>query len=223
MAMRFALIIGIFLTGQACALEQPTLVRVTCYWRAEGQLRAASNGTRLRNGHCAVDPKNIPYGSRIVLDDEELIAVDTGPAVVSRKAPRLSGRNKAERDAMVIDRYFETKSQAVAWEKSHPHFLAVRVVAPGMAMARSEKTSLLPRTIIAPPRITNASPARTRPEVLRPAIPIGDSYFRLFPGSSGSPTRNARRRTGSDVCFADVRGSRGRPLGHLGSHGLQIG
>src|SRR5205807_8911666 len=83
----------------------------------EGQSRAAWNGARLRNGHCAVDPKKIRYGSKILLGDEELIAVDTGPAVVNRKAARLSGRNEAERNAVVIDRYFEMKSQAVAWGK----------------------------------------------------------------------------------------------------------
>src|SRR5947208_8418002 len=125
--MRFALLTGLFLTIQtAYAAEQPTLVRVTTYCREEGQLRAAWNGARLRNGHCAVDPKKIPYGSRIQLEDEELIAVDTGPAVVSRKAARRSGRNAAERNAVVVDRYFETKSQAVAWEKSHPHFMKMR-------------------------------------------------------------------------------------------------
>src|SRR5437868_8509466 len=129
--MRFALIIGLFLTIQtAYAAEQPTLVRVTTYWREEGQLRAAWNGARLRNGHCAVDPKKIRYGSRIQLGDEELIAVDTGPAVVSRKAARLSGRNAAERNAVVVDRYFETKAQALAWERTHPHFVRVRIVPP---------------------------------------------------------------------------------------------
>src|SRR5881227_2932320 len=129
--MRFALLIGLFLTIQtAYAAEQPTLVRVTTYWREEGQLRAAWNGARLRNGHCAVDPKKIRYGSRILLGDEELLAVDTGPAVINRKAARLTGRNEAERNAVVIDRYFETKSQPVAWEKSHPHFMRVRLLSP---------------------------------------------------------------------------------------------
>src|SRR5438046_6125866 len=129
--MRFALLIGLSLTIQtAYAAEQPTVARVTTYCREEGQLRAAWNGACLRNGHCAVDPKKIPYGSRIQLGDEELIAIDTGPAVVSRKAARLSGRNAAERNAVVVDRYFETKSQAVAWEKTHPHFVRVRIVPP---------------------------------------------------------------------------------------------
>src|SRR5438309_588675 len=103
MATHFALLFCLLLVAPlAQAAEQPTLVRVTTYWREEGQLRAASNGTRLRNGHCAVDPKKIPYGSKILLGSEELSAVDTGPAVVSRKAARLSGRNRAEKEAMVV-------------------------------------------------------------------------------------------------------------------------
>jgi hypothetical protein len=123
--------IGILLLASwANAAEQPTLARVTTYWREEGEFRAAWKGARLRNGHCAVDPKKIPYGSRIQLGDEELIAVDTGPAVVSRKAARRSGRNAAERNAVVVDRYFEAKSQAVAWERSHPHFMKMRVLLP---------------------------------------------------------------------------------------------
>src|SRR5438309_8229862 len=137
MTTRVASIIGVLLLAPwAYATEQPTLARVTTYWREEGELRAAWNGARLRNGHCAVDPKKIRYGSRILLEDEELIAVDTGPAVVSRKAARHSGHNEAERNAVVIDRFFETKSQAVAWEKSHPHFMKVRVLSPGAIVSR---------------------------------------------------------------------------------------
>ena len=126
------LIVGLLLlSGSATfGIEQSTIVRVTTYWRDEGQLRAASDGRCLRNGHCAVDPKKIPYGSKIVLGDEELVAVDTGPAVVCRKAARLSGRTAAERHAVVVDRYFETKAQALAWETSHPHFVRVRIVPP---------------------------------------------------------------------------------------------
>src|SRR5881227_3519722 len=142
MATHFALLFGFLLVAAlAQAAEPSTVVRVTTYWREEGQLRAAWNGARLRNGHCAVDPKKIPYGSRILLGDEELLAVDTGPAVINRKAARLTGRNEAERNAVVIDRYFETKSQAMAWEKSHPHFMRARVLIPGMAAAISKKSA----------------------------------------------------------------------------------
>ena len=187
--MRFALI-GFFLTIQtAYAAEQPTLARVTTYWREEGQFRAAWNGARLRNGHCAVDPKKIPYGSRIQLGDEELIAVDTGPAVVSRKAARSSGCNAAERNAVVVDRYFETKSQAVAWEKSHPHFMKVRVLSPRPALAISEKSPIKDRNWASQPIV--AAPRISRPPAMRAAISTGDFYFGAFLGLSRTTSRDA--------------------------------
>jgi len=55
------------------------------------------------------------------------VAVDTGPAVVNRKAARSSGRDAAERNAIVIDRFFDTKQKALAWAKTHPHFMTVRI------------------------------------------------------------------------------------------------
>lgn len=118
------------MVANGVAAEQSLLARVTVYWRGESQACASWNGARLRNGHCAVDPKRIPYGSTVTIDGEELIAVDTGPSVVNRKAARLTGRTAAERNAIVVDRYFETKAQAAAWEKCHGHFLTVRVVPP---------------------------------------------------------------------------------------------
>jgi hypothetical protein len=45
---------------------------------------------------CAVDPKKIPYGSKVVFPDATCVAVDTGSAVVNRKAARLSGRTRTE-------------------------------------------------------------------------------------------------------------------------------
>jgi 3D (Asp-Asp-Asp) domain-containing protein len=200
MALRFPLLtIGFLIVQAVHALDQVTLVRITCYWRAENQLHAASNGARLQNGHCAVDPKKIPYRSRVVLDDEELVAVDTGPAVVNRKAARRSGRNTEERDAMVIDRYFETKSQAVEWQKTHPDFMKVRVITPGAATVSSEKVNPAP-----PPKII-APPPRTSPaEALRPAVLIADLNFRVLPESINTVARNARTRGGSELCFDDL-------------------
>jgi len=212
MATRFASIIGIFLIASwAYAAEQPTLVRVTTYCREEGQLRAAWNGARLRNGHCAVDPKKIHYGSKILLGDEELVAVDTGPAVVSRKAARLSGHNEAERNAVVIDRFFETKSQAVAWEKSHPHFMKVRVLKPGPAPAIAEKRPAKDKNL--PSQAIVATQRISRPPVMRPAYPIGDSYFRALFAPSRAATCDARRRTGGEFVAGNlIERSRGRPL-----------
>ena len=108
-----------------------TLARVTVYWPGEGSGEHASwNGVRLREQHCAVDPKKIPYGSKVVLPDATCVAVDTGPAVANRKAARASGRNAAERDAIVIDRFFDTKQKALAWANTHPHFMTVRIQTP---------------------------------------------------------------------------------------------
>ena len=228
--MRFALLIGLFLTIQtAYAAEQPTLARVTTYWREEGQLRAAWNGARLRNGHCAVDPKKIPYGSRIQLAEEELIAVDTGPAVVSRKAARLSGRNAAERNAVVVDRYFETKSQAVAWEKSHPHFMKMRVVGPEAVVSRTSEvehngrndlppkahlaTREIPRQRVPSPLNSQAGDLRSPSPAFHSAIPVGDFYFHAFLGLPRTTTRDARRRSGGELVAGNiVVKSRGQPL-----------
>lgn len=79
---------------------------------------------------CAVDPRKIPYGSRIIIRDAVCVAIDAGPDVVSRKASRLSGLNAVERKAIVIDRFFATKQKALAWAIAHPHFMMVRILTP---------------------------------------------------------------------------------------------
>lgn len=125
--------------GAIAAHEQPVLARVTAYWRAEGcGFRAASTGARLRDGDCAVDPAKIPFGSRVIFDDAACRAVDTGPDVINRRAARLSGRNERERSALVIDRFFESKSQAMAWTSGHSHFVKVWVLPPERRLAKSQ-------------------------------------------------------------------------------------
>jgi 3D (Asp-Asp-Asp) domain-containing protein len=117
---------------QAFAGEHSVLARVTVYWHGEGSGEHASwNGARLSETHCAVDPKKIPYGSKVVFPDAACIAVDSGPGVVNRKAARLCGRTAAERNAIVIDRFFDTKQKALAWAKAHPRFMTVRILTPG--------------------------------------------------------------------------------------------
>ena len=115
----------------ACRLfasDRAALARVTVYWPGEGSGKSAAwNGVRLREDHCAVDPKRIPYGSKVIFGDGECTAIDTGPDVVKRKAARSLGRTKTERDAIVIDRFFDSKQRALAWERAHPHFMMVRV------------------------------------------------------------------------------------------------
>jgi hypothetical protein len=50
--------------------------------------------------------------------------------VVNRKAARRSGRTALERSALVIDRFFETKQQALSWASRNPGFMLVRVSPP---------------------------------------------------------------------------------------------
>jgi 3D (Asp-Asp-Asp) domain-containing protein len=136
---RFLIPIGLvlFLGANVFALEQSLLARVTVYWASGGggsdrwsRRHICSTGARLRAGHCAVDPRRIPYGSKVTLPDGPLLAVDTGSAVVSRKAARRSGRTALERGALVIDRFFETKQQALSWANRNPYFMLVRVSPP---------------------------------------------------------------------------------------------
>jgi 3D (Asp-Asp-Asp) domain-containing protein len=126
--------------------SQSLLARVTVYWASGGRgsdrytrKHKCATGLRLRDGHCAVDPKRIPYGSHIILPDgTRLAAVDTGTAVRNRKAARLLGKTPTEKNAVVIDRFFETKKQALAWANSHPHFIPVHVVTPSLTAAVTE-------------------------------------------------------------------------------------
>jgi 3D (Asp-Asp-Asp) domain-containing protein len=112
----YLLVLLLLFAYAAPAGEQTFLARVTVYWHSPGSKeRIAASGPLLHNGHCAVDPKKIPYGSKIVLPDDQLIAVDTGPAVVQRTAARRSGRTPAQRNAIVVDRYFESRREAQSW------------------------------------------------------------------------------------------------------------
>ena len=127
----FILIVGSLAGSCAFAREQSILARVTVYWPSgEGPQRAFFNGAKLHGGHCAVDPKKIPFGSEVIFPDAACVAVDTGPAVVRRTAARKSGKTADQRNALVIDRFFETRKQALAWAAAHPHFMNVRVLDP---------------------------------------------------------------------------------------------
>ena len=138
MKLSYAVILLLSLASVALAREESILARVTSYWAGEGP-KYASTGQRLRTGHCAVDPKRIPYGSKVVFPDCICTAVDTGPAVVSRKAARLCGRTASQLKAIVVDRFFETKREAMAWTNAHPHFMTLQIVPRGSHAERSEQ------------------------------------------------------------------------------------
>jgi 3D (Asp-Asp-Asp) domain-containing protein len=144
--------------GDAFSRENPLLARITVYWAHGGRgedrytrQHKSSTGQRLRVGHCAVDPKRIPYGSRVLLPDGTVLsAVDTGTAVRNRKAARRLGRTPNERSAVVIDKFFETKRQALAWANANPSFVNVKVIPPNAPT-------------VAQPNLTNSQPIALAP------------------------------------------------------------
>ncbi len=159
------------------AREESILARITVYWPGEGQIRACSNGARLRNGHCAVDPKRIPYGSHLIFPDAECVAVDSGPAVVARTAARACARTPAQRSALVIDRFFESKEAALSWSRAHPQFMTVQVQS--SESARRVETITADGTRKARPNekvsTTDASKAKARQRAREALLPEFDS------------------------------------------------
>jgi hypothetical protein len=105
------------------------LARVTAYWPGEDYYtnrRMSATGARLRLGYCAVDARIIPYGSVVQISGlGNFLAVDTGTAVISRKAARESGHNREERSAMVIDLFFPTRRAGELFARQGPKFAMV--------------------------------------------------------------------------------------------------
>src|SRR6266404_5315175 len=113
------------------ACEQSLLARVTVYWASgdAGSNQSQSTGRRLQTGDCSVDTRHIPYGSSVIFPDgTNSAAVDSGPSVRNREAARISGRTVYERNAIVIDRFFETKREALSWVSPKSALYDVRVV-----------------------------------------------------------------------------------------------
>jgi 3D (Asp-Asp-Asp) domain-containing protein len=192
-------LILLFLLGPICAAhgyyrDNSLLARVTVYWAGGGsgadrysRQHKSATGQRLKQGHCAVDPRRIPYGSKVVLPDgTTLHAVDTGTAVRNRKAARKSGRTINERNAIVIDKFFETKRQALVWANSNPAFVNVKVVSPDApAVAKPNLTNAQPITL---------SPA-SRPSIAAPNPPAPQNLVAAN-GPSGTAIRNPLGRMG---------------------------
>lgn len=173
------------------AREESLLARITVYWPGEGQLRASSNGARLRAGHCAVDPKRIPYGSHVVFPDATCTAVDSGPAVVNRKAARVTGRTVSQRNAIVIDRFFESREAALAWERSYPHFMTVRIAQPESREKSKMSRSEAPRS---------ETQIATLPETKSLELPVNSNGTELV-RPIDPLMRSAQRRTYESIAF----------------------
>src|SRR6266480_7923915 len=102
----FLVLLGVVAKANGSTRDNSLLARVTVYWAHGGRgadrytrQHKSATGLRLQQGHCAVDPRRIPYGSRVVLPDgTNLSAGDTGTAVQNRQAARRSGRTNYERN-----------------------------------------------------------------------------------------------------------------------------
>jgi 3D (Asp-Asp-Asp) domain-containing protein len=193
---RFTLLLLLSTVGAANGYyrDDSLLARVTVYWARGGsgsdrytRQHKSATGMRLQQGHCAVDPRKIPFGSKVVLPDgTALNAVDTGTAVQNRKAARKGGRTSTERNAIVIDKFFETKRQALMWANSNPPFVNVKVIPPNAPT-------------VSKPNITNAQPIALSPAPpTRPASSNSGSSQNLLGanGPSGAAIRNPLGRLG---------------------------
>ena len=112
------------------------LARVTAYWAAEGDYYTerciSATGVRLHDGHCAVDPNIIPYGSVVeIAGVGKFLAVDTGSAVISRTAAKEGGHTSAERNALVIDLFFGNRSEGEKFAASTAKYVSVSWWTPG--------------------------------------------------------------------------------------------
>lgn len=181
----------------AYARDNSLLARVTVYWARGGhgsdrytRQHKSATGQRLKQGHCAVDPRRIPYGSRVVLPDgTALSAVDTGSAVRNRKAARKSGRTINERNAIVIDKFFETKRQALTWANSNPPFVSVKVVSPNApAVSKPNITNSQPIALTPPPPSKTATGGSTGAMTITSNAPAS--------GPTGGIVRNPLGRLG---------------------------
>jgi 3D (Asp-Asp-Asp) domain-containing protein len=106
------------------------LARVTAYWAGEGDYYTgrciSATGVRLHDGHCAVDPNIIPYGSVVeIAGVGKYLAVDTGSAVISRTAAREGGHTSAERNAIVVDLFFEDRSEGERFAASAAKYVSI--------------------------------------------------------------------------------------------------
>jgi len=84
-------------------------VRLTAYWIGQDPDTSkfkSSTGYTLKSGKtCAVDPKIIPYGSTVIIDGKEFKAIDTGTAVIAKKA--------SHGKLPVVDLFYKTERQAI--------------------------------------------------------------------------------------------------------------
>jgi 3D (Asp-Asp-Asp) domain-containing protein len=112
--------------NHAATKDNKVLARITYYRACEDHYSSqglTSTGESLKTGVCAVDPHLIPFHSDVHIEGFGTYkALDSGSAVVSRKAAREAARTKAEHNALVVDIYCRNAHEQASMEASHPLF-----------------------------------------------------------------------------------------------------
>lgn len=101
--------------------------RITYYWPGgSGQVgtKTSTGNVAKSNKTAAVDPKVIPYGSKINIPmmQKVYVAHDTGSAVVKRTASRKLGR-----DNIVVDIFCSSRKEASYYIKKYPTFMKIKI------------------------------------------------------------------------------------------------
>ena len=98
------------------------LARVTYYWGC----KTTSTGKRPVCGKTiAVDPKIIPYGSKVIIPKMQkvFVAHDTGSAVKARTASKKLGKP----NVIVVDVFCESKQKAMQRISKYPMFMKIQI------------------------------------------------------------------------------------------------
>jgi len=122
------------------------LARLTAYWAGEGDYYTgkcmSSTGIHLHDGHCAVDPRIIPYGSTVEIPGMgKYLAVDTGSAVISREAARETARTPEERNALVIDLFFSSRRDGERFAASATKYAQITWTSPRSTASTQDVSS----------------------------------------------------------------------------------
>ncbi len=110
-----------------CGNSEEYTARVTYYWSGNGGQVGSQTSTG-KKAICgktvAVDPKIIPYGSKVIIPQMGITAtaIDTGSAVKARTASKKIGKNN-----IVIDVFCASKKIAQQRIKNFPMFMKVIV------------------------------------------------------------------------------------------------
>ena len=86
----------------------------------------SSTGKPLLNEYsAAIDPKLIPYNSKIIIPslNMKLIAQDTGKDVRSRKASKKTGRNEP-----IVDIFFDREKDARIFANNNPKVVEIFII-----------------------------------------------------------------------------------------------